>query len=766
MSLRNQEYINIISPDIYDDEFINLINGLNESIKEYYKVSKYNVKETNNFLLLFEKQFKKIETSLNEMWPDTSSGNLNGIFQTILQLQNIVDQLQKNSKSNDQNLNLFFEDAKILFKKMILKRNETLMNFRSSQKSISSKRYNNAYNSIAGKKIFNTSRKNTYNDKTFQNIKNINITKIVSYLNQLKDYDDIIGKFSAKTKYNYIKLQKMIFSIINDEENELNLEATENSIENRNTNMAIDNKEIMNLFEVRNKYEKEISNLNNKIKDLEKSINENQYNSFQNKKLDELQKKIEHELINANNNEYNNINYNGQKNFEKMVLNIIDINKKLNFDINILKDNIKNKNDMIQNLNLNNNKIQNDLLDKDNIIQEKENKILTLVQDNERYKKKYEESNELIKNFNKRISTQPSENVNYKNTILEYERNDSLQNSNNKNSIIELRKELQNLYKENNSLRNEINKMKLSNNTEMNQPDKEPNFDKNLNDIKKELEIQKKNFFINKKKYENEINSLSKKSEDLSKQLTVKIQDIITLQKENIKMKTLLNDNSVNYNNYFYVNSQNNNNLNNELLKYKEENKKLKNILSNSEKEKTNLRNSLYNLNEKNNLLNNQIQTFANNSNYNKTILSLQQELGQLRKITEEYNYKSLDYEQKINNLNITLKEKDKLINQYKNNNANNEIKRLQVLNNNLRNEIRDKNQEINNMDNKLSNNINYNKTIRDLNNVINDDKKQITLLNQKIIQLTNNRNQNYLSDMNDNNLRLKINQLENHIKD
>jgi hypothetical protein len=34
--------------------------------------------------------------------------------------------------------------------------------------------------------------------------------------------------------------------------------------------------------------------------------------------------------------------------------------------------------------------------------------------------------------------------------------------------------------------------MKLSNNTEMNQPDKEPNFDNNLNVIKKELEIQKK----------------------------------------------------------------------------------------------------------------------------------------------------------------------------------------------------------------------------------------------------------------------------------
>ena len=35
--IRNQEKINI-SDKIYDDEFVLLINGLNESIKEYYKV--------------------------------------------------------------------------------------------------------------------------------------------------------------------------------------------------------------------------------------------------------------------------------------------------------------------------------------------------------------------------------------------------------------------------------------------------------------------------------------------------------------------------------------------------------------------------------------------------------------------------------------------------------------------------------------------------------------------------------------------------------
>ena len=35
--IKNQEKINI-SDKIYDEEFVLLINGLNESIKEYYKV--------------------------------------------------------------------------------------------------------------------------------------------------------------------------------------------------------------------------------------------------------------------------------------------------------------------------------------------------------------------------------------------------------------------------------------------------------------------------------------------------------------------------------------------------------------------------------------------------------------------------------------------------------------------------------------------------------------------------------------------------------
>ena len=121
-----------ISTNVYDEEFIGLINGLNESIKEYVKVSKHNINETNNFLLLFENYWKDMENLLNEITPEELTEKINEIFIKINESQNLISQLQRNSKSNDTNLNLFFEDAKILFKKMKIKRSQNLNIFKRS----------------------------------------------------------------------------------------------------------------------------------------------------------------------------------------------------------------------------------------------------------------------------------------------------------------------------------------------------------------------------------------------------------------------------------------------------------------------------------------------------------------------------------------------------------------------------------------------------------------------------------------------------------
>ena len=130
----------------------------------------------------------------------------------------------------------------------------------------------------------------------------------------------------------------------------------------------------------------------------------------------------------------NNINYNSENNFENMIYDLINMNKNTNLEINNIKNEIKKKNDIINNLNLNNNRLKQDLLDKDNIIQKKENEVIALSKDNILYKKKYEEFNHNINN----------------------------NSNNNIDSIIELRKEMKNLYNENNTLRNQLNDIKLN----------------------------------------------------------------------------------------------------------------------------------------------------------------------------------------------------------------------------------------------------------------------------------------------------------------
>ena len=782
----NTESINNLSSNIYDDEFVSLINQLSESIKVYFKTSKYNAKETNNYLLLFDKQWKELKESFKTISQNNSLENIN----------EILNQLLKNAKSIDTNLNLFFEDAKILFKKMKLKRKENILNIRKSLRSASNKKnYSSTGNSKIDENNIIKSRSSKTNHNQNQNIVSNNIKKIIFYLNQLKEYNEIIGKFSVQEKYKYINLQKNILNLFYGYQND-NLNFEKNTNSNYKANIKfIQNEEKMNSFVMKNKYENEILNLNNKIKELEKIKNENNIYYIKGKKFDELKKKIELELINVNSNGNDNINYYNHNDFESMIFNIIDLNKNCNLEINTLKNDIKNKNETIKILNLNNNKLKHDLLDKDNILQEKENQILTLSQDNQRYKTKYEDSNKIIKNLNNIINNQKNENFDYKNKIFEYESsnlfnlNNIYKNNNSNDTIIDLRKELQSLYKENYTLRNELNELNINMLENLKSNDelkiKDINNHSDLNIMRNDFEIQKKNLSFNKKKYENEINSLIKKGENLSKQLTLKNKEIISLQRENIKIKSLLNNNTNMNNN---INTETgiidvmgkrknsyNNPTNSDVMKLINENTKLKNIINNYEKEKKNMRNSLYKLGQQNNQLNSQIHSLEE-TNYNETILSLQQELEQLRKMTEENNNKSLEYEQQINNLQKKLNEKDILINQYKekmininnnsNNNANNnninnnnnvnmnnkDINQLQLLNNTLTNEIENKNKEIENLKNNISNNNNnnnnYNQKLIELNNIINNDKYQIQLLNKQIMQLKMGYKENSQNDL------------------
>ena len=758
-----QGYTTSTSQDLYDEEFISLLNCLSDSIKEYFKISKHNIKETNKFLDNFEKQWNSMQNSLNPIIQNSSFPNKNEVFQSIIQSQSIINQLQNNCQSNESNLNLFFEDAKILFKKMKSKRNENLLTLRRSLRSVSNK--NNKKNSnlnTSGNEIF---QKNYINENT-SGIKISNMNKMIYYLNQLKDYNEIVGKFSSKAKFNFISLQNNIFTILNDNENNnktlKNFPNNSKYIESNYSmkiNMTEPKDEINNL-ELKNKYENENFKLNNKIKDLEKELNENRTNYLDNNKINELKKKIKNELLNSNINE-NNINYKDEDNFENMILNLVDINKKSNIEMKNIKNDIQKKNEIINNLNLTNRGLQYDIKNKENIIKEKENEIKVLTEG----KNTYDESNQ--KN-----------------------------NTNSNKTILELRKQIKNLFNENNSLRNQVNDLKINMIEDGTQakPNTEFLINNNNNEInlmKKKLESEKQNLLLIKKKYEKEINAINKKCEDLSKKLTSKTDEIISLQRENINLKTILNDKNNLYSNSDKFPKMSNITINaekskkiqnltvnsNEILKFKEQNIQLKNMINNMKK-------SLFKITQEKNALNKQLvmknQQIQNlggnaNTNYNKTIISLQQELEQLRKITENKNYKSIDYEQQINSLQNILNEKDEIINQYKhsiqklkNNNMNkvnkqNDAIQFQKINNSLMNQLQNENKELENL-RKVSNNkvnVNFNQKIIELNKIINDDKQQIKLLNKQIAELKNGKIDNNQNDQND-----LINKYKNEIND
>ena len=749
------------SQDIYDEEFISLINCLSDSIKEYYKISKHNLKETNKFLENFENHWKSTQNTLNSIIQNSLLSNKNELFQTISQSQIIINQLQNNSQSNESNLNLFFEDAKILFKKMKSKRNNNLVSLRRSLRSVSNRNNNmNSYLNSSG--VYDSSNKNNINNDS--GIKMSNLNKIIYYLNQLKDYNEIVGKFSSKAKFNFISLQNMIFSILNGNQDNkrLNNYTNNSKYTESNSSMKINMTEPTdgtNIIEIKKKYENKILNLNNKIKDLEQTLNENRSNKLDNNKINELKKKIESELLNSHLNDNNIIN-NGN-NFENMVLNLVDINKNANMELKNIKDDIQKKNEIIKKLNLTNKKLQYDIINKDNIIQEKEKEIIILTG----AKNEYDESNQNKKNIN-------NENNLQKNIV--------------NNTIVELRKQLKDLFNENNNLRNQVNDLKINMIEDSNQLHIMPNSEflinnNEINSIKKQLELEKQNSGLMKIKYEKEINLINKKCEDLSKKLTSKTDEIISLQRENIKLKTTSNDKNnnlydisnkftgmKNIQNYAAV-------TNNEILKYKGENNQLKIMVNSMKKsllkitqEKKELNNQL--MNQKKQIQNLEGNT---NANYNKTIIGLQQELEQLRKITENNNYKSIEYEQQINNLQNILNEKDELINQYKdsiqkikNNNMNkmnnqNDIFNLQKINNSLMNQLQSKNKEIENLKRLSNYKGNDNQKIIELNKIINDDKQQMQLLNKQITELKMGKTENEQNDL-INKYKNEINELNN----
>ena len=125
--------------NLLDGDLVSLINGLIESLKEYYKVSRSNNSDANKIFLFYQEEEQNLKILLNEIVNNNQYQKINELFDKINILNKIIAQLQDNSNSCLQNLNLFFEDAKLIFKNIRDQRQKQLSEKNALNKNISSK---------------------------------------------------------------------------------------------------------------------------------------------------------------------------------------------------------------------------------------------------------------------------------------------------------------------------------------------------------------------------------------------------------------------------------------------------------------------------------------------------------------------------------------------------------------------------------------------------------------------------------------------------
>ena len=314
-------YTNNNNSNHLSEEFISNINTLSDSIKEYYTVSKNTNKNINILFCSIENEIILKNNILKNTFSDKFKDSLL--------------KLKYNIKSEENNLSSFFNDAKILFKRMRKLHQDTVEEKLVRQKSFLGQSSNNTTYSNRNL-LGNNSEKNLKERKIFldmgvkaktvvkknekdniipiYNKKNINKdAKNIGYNNK---YISEIEKLKELNKAYELKIKRLNFAIKKYQ--------TELDNKNKNNNNNIQLKE--NALSLRNFQSMADINSSYKI-DIQKIIEEN--NSL--KKQNELNKNI--------NNKFNNLIK--QNNLLKVnITNITNNNKYLKKESDYLKNKI------------------------------------------------------------------------------------------------------------------------------------------------------------------------------------------------------------------------------------------------------------------------------------------------------------------------------------------------------------------------------------------------------------------------------------------
>jgi hypothetical protein len=484
--------------NIYDNEFIALINGLNESIKEYYKVSNHNISETNNLISFYEENNKSLEILLNEIINTNQFNRLNEFISQINNINEIMNQLQMNSNSSQKNLDLFFGDAIILFQKMKMKRKEKLLMKNYSERNLDKQ---NEFNIRESGRI-NTNINGSLNDINNMRPFNNAYLKIINSLNKLSDFNYLINGEDINMSNNFINainsIKKELEFLMNLIKNNLdqNLDNYSNSLTTRSKSSSRTLKKEIEILKKKNMYnEKRNKELINQVK-----LYKNNTTLRENPSGTDTDSK---NLDNSSNLKLNN-------NMKLQIMKLEKLIKEKDIIINSLKNN------------------QNKMLI--NLINQKDSKIIGLEKELNVYQKN--------ENF---LSAQiPDLNSKFQMKINQYENQISLLNNKNislNRIILNKNKEIAKLQNENNGLK----QLSSHNSSNIKVQKREENslneyaYQDKIKELQNEIE-QYKNMMI---QYENQIKKLT--NNGMNNQINNNNNNFLQNNKENEDIEKLKN---------------------------------------------------------------------------------------------------------------------------------------------------------------------------------------------------------------------------------
>ena len=331
-----------LNEEIKDDSIVKLINILSDSIKEYYKVNK-NINKNESILVnSCKNEINNSKLIINSILKEGITNNkINSYNAVINKLGDILHNLQLNINSNEKNLGSFFEDAKILFKKIKEQRHTFLLKI---QKRVNSNSYSHGKHNL--EKIPNFVSHNYNSD----------IRRIYSTTPNERS-NNLYQNSSNKQKINnfiYNNLNINNNNIIDDNNRKKSRSQSNNREENKeeidkgiNISNIVNNekKEIERLSKLVKQYEAHIKKLNLEIKKYKIQNNNNYVNNNNN-----------------NNNNLNVLNQKGNENKDKIILSLKNNIRMNNIKYNKLITNYNNCQNIIKKLKDENNKLKGNFL--------------------------------------------------------------------------------------------------------------------------------------------------------------------------------------------------------------------------------------------------------------------------------------------------------------------------------------------------------------------------------------------------------------------